>query len=103
MVNIRSSVKFELLVLPPLFIEINSFVCTNRKDLASKAKFKQANNPCKMVLEAANFLCANETKKSITSLKLAYRDVWQNANNILNKDKCVIHLLFNGPKVVLCI
>ena len=100
-VNISSSVNFELLVLLPLFIEITSFVFTNRKDLVSKAKFKQANNRWKMVLEADNFVYANETK--ITSLKLAYRDVWQNATSILNKDKCVIHPLYNGLEIILCI
>ena len=100
-VNISSSVNFELLVLLPLFIEITSFVFTNRKDLVSKAKFKEANNRWKMVLEADNFVYANEAK--ITYLKLAYRDVWQNATSILNKDKYVINPLYNGLEVILCV
>lgn len=100
-VNISSSVNFELLVPLPLFIEITSFVFTNRKDLVSKAKFKEANNRWKMVLEADNFVYANEAK--ITYLKLAYRDVWQNATSSLNKDKYVINPLYNGLEVILCV
>ena len=100
-VNISSSVNFELLVPLPLFIEITSFVFTNRKDLVSKAKFKEANNRWKMVLEADNFVYANEAK--ISYLKLAYRDVWQNATSSLNKDKYVINPLYNGLEVILCV
>ena len=54
-----------------------------------------------MVLEADNFVYANEAK--ITYLKLAYRDVWQNATSILNKDKYVINPLYNGLEVILCV
>ena len=42
----------------------------------SKAKFRQASNRCKMVLEAAKLAYANKTKESITSHKLGSRDFW---------------------------
>ena len=42
----------------------------------SKVKFRQANNRCKRVLEAAKLAYANKTKESITSKKLGSRDFW---------------------------
>ena len=38
-------------------------------------------------------------KESITFQKLGPRDIWQIANNVLNKDKSTIPPLFNGPEV----
>ena len=46
------------------------------KSSESKMKFRQANNCCKRVLEAAKLVYANETKESITSQKLSSRDFW---------------------------
>ena len=42
----------------------------------SKAKFRQASNRCKRVLEAAKVAYANKTKESITSQKLGSPDFW---------------------------
>ena len=44
------------------------------KSSASKVKFRQANNRCKRVLEAATLTYADKTKKSITSWKLGSCD-----------------------------
>ena len=44
------------------------------KSSASKVKFRQANNRCKRVLEAAKLTYADKTKKSITSWKLGSCD-----------------------------
>ena len=70
------------------------------KSSASKVKFRQASNCCKMVLEAAKLASANETKESITSQKLGSCDFWQIANSVLNKGKSAIPPLFNGPEVL---
>ena len=55
-VSIRSNLAhlhgFQLLVLLPWFVEITFFVNTNRINLLN-LKFKQANNRCKRVFEAA--------------------------------------------------
>ena len=101
--NTRSSLihlhGFELLVLLPQFIEITFFVCTKKKNLDSKANFRQASNHCKRVIEAAKLAYANKTKESITSQKPGSYDFWRIANSVLNKGKSAIPPLFNRPGV----
>ena len=70
------------------------------KSPESKAKFRQASNHCKKVLEAAKLAYANKTKESITSQKLGSCDFWQIANSVLNKDKSAIPALFNGLELL---
>ena len=70
------------------------------KSSESKAKFRQASNRCKRVLEAAKLAYATKTKESITSQKLGSRDFWRIANSVLNKGKSAIPLLSNGPEVL---
>ena len=67
------------------------------KSSESKVKFRQASNHCKRVPKAAKLAYA---KESITSQKLASRDFWQIANNVLNKGKSAIPPLCNGPEVL---
>ena len=80
----------------------NHFFCLHQKEKSSdsEAKFSQASNRCKRVLEAAKLTYANKTKESITSQKLGSRDFWRIANSVLNKDKSAIPPLFNGPEVL---
>ena len=70
------------------------------KSSDSKVKFRQANNRCKRVLEAAKLAYANKTKESFTSQKLGSRDFWRIANSVLNKGKSAIPPLFNGPEML---
>ena len=70
------------------------------KSSESKAKFRQASNSCKRVLEAAKVAHATKTKESITSQKLGSRNFWQIANSVLNKGKSAIPPLFNRPEVL---
>ena len=70
------------------------------KSSNSKVKFRQANNHCKRVLEAAKLAYANKTKESITFQKLGSHDFWRIANSVLNKGKSAIPPLFNGPEVL---
>ena len=70
------------------------------KSSDSKVKFRQADNRCKRVLEAAKLAYVNKTKESITSQKLGSRDFWRIANSVLNKGKSAIPPLFNGPEVL---
>ena len=70
------------------------------KTSTSKAKFRQASNCCRSVLEAAKIAIANKTKESITYQKLDSCDFWRIAKSVLNKGKSVIPPLFNGPKVL---
>ena len=70
------------------------------KSSESKAKFRQASNRCKRVLEAAKFTYASKTKESITSQKLGSRAFWRIANSVLNKGKPAIPPLFNGREVL---
>ena len=70
------------------------------KSSESKAKFRQASNCCKRVLEAAKLAYANKTKESITSQKLGSRDFWRIANSVLNKGKSAIPPLFNNLEVL---
>ena len=63
-------------------------------------KSRQASNCCKRVLQAAKFAYPNKTKESITSQKLALRDFWPVANNVLNKGKSAIPPLFYGSDVL---
>ena len=55
----------------------NDLFCLYQREKSSdsKAKFRQASNRCKRVLEAAKLTYANKTKESITSQKLGSRDV----------------------------
>ena len=69
------------------------------KSSESKAKFRQASNHCKRVLEAAKLAYAAKTKESITSQKLSSLDFWQIANSVLNKGKSAIPPLFNRTQV----
>ena len=68
------------------------------KSSESKAKFRQASNCCKRVLEAAKLAYANK-KKSLSFPFFDSRDFWQIANSILNKGKSAILPLFNGSEV----
>ena len=70
------------------------------KSSNSKKKFRQANNRCERVLEAAKLAYANKTKESITSQKLACRDFWRIANSVIKNCKSAIRPLFNGPEVL---
>ena len=70
------------------------------KSSESKAKFRQASNRCKRVLEAAKLAYASKTKDSITSQKPGSRDFWQIANSVLNKGKSAIPPLFNGLELL---
>ena len=63
------------------------------KSSESKAKFRQASNRCKRVLEAAKLAFATKTKESITSQKLGFRDLL-----IVSSTK--VNPLFNGPEVL---
>ena len=71
--------------------------CQKDKSSESNAKFRQANNRCKRVLEVAKLAYANKTKESIISQKLGSRDFWQIANSVLNKGKSAVPPLFSGP------
>ena len=68
------------------------------KSSESKIKFRQANNRCRRVLEAAKL--AYTKKESITFQKLGFRDFWRIANSVLNKGKSAIPPLFDGPEVL---
>ena len=70
------------------------------KSSESKAKFKQASNRCKRVLEAAKLAYVIKTQESITSQKLGSRDFWRIANSVLNKGKSAIPPQFHGPEVL---
>ena len=80
----------------------NHFFCLyqQNKSSESKAKFRQASNRCKRVLEVAKLACTTKTKESITSQKLGSQDFWRIANSVLNKGKSAIPPLFNGPVVL---
>ena len=69
------------------------------KSSESKAKFRQASNHCKRVLEAAKLAYATKTKESITSQKLGSRDFWRIASSVLSKSKSAIPPLFHVPEV----
>ena len=102
-VSIRSNLAhlygFQLLVLLPWFVEITFFVNTNRINLLN-LKFKQVNNRCKRVFEAAKLTYATKTNQSINSQQLGSRDFWRIANSVLNKVKSAIPPLFNSPEVL---
>ena len=70
------------------------------KSFESKVKFREANNRCKSVLEAAEPAYANKTKEPITSPKLGSWDFWRIANSVLNEGKSVIPPLFNGLELL---
>ena len=66
---------FQLPVLLLKFLEI-TFFCLYQQNKSSESniKFRQANNLCKRVLEAAEHAYATKTKKSITSQKFGFWD-----------------------------
>ena len=70
------------------------------KSSESEKKFRQANNCCKRVLEAAKFAYANKIKESITSQTLGSQDFWRIANDVLNKGKSAISPLLNSLQVL---
>ena len=70
------------------------------KPSESKAKFRQAINYCKSVLQAAKLIYSNKTKEFIYSQKLGPQDFWQIASSVLNKGKSAIPPLFNGQEVL---
>ena len=70
------------------------------KSFESREKFRQANNHCQRILEAAKLAYANKTKESISSQKLGSQNFWQIANSVLNKGKSAIPPLFNDPEVL---
>ena len=80
----------------------NHLFCLYQKDKSSdsKVKFRQANNLCKSVLEAAKPAYDNKTKETITSQKLGSWVFWQNVNSVLNKGKSAIPPLFNDLEVL---
>ena len=80
----------------------NHFCRLYRQDKSSdsKAKFRQASNCCKRVLEATKVAKADKTKEYITSQKLGCCDFWSIANSVLNKGKSAIPPLFNVPEVL---
>ena len=65
------------------------------KSSESKVKFRQANNRCNRVLEAAKFAYANKTKETITSQKLGSWDFWRIANSVPNKEN-LLYLLYTS-------
>ena len=73
--------------------------CQQNKSSESKVKFRQANDRCKRVLDAAKLAYTTQTKESITLQKLGCRDFWRIANSVLNKGKSAIPSLFSGPEV----
>ena len=89
---------FQLLL--PLVHKNNFHLHQKDKSSDSKAKFRQASNCCKRLLEAAKLAYANKTKESITTQKHGLEDFWQIACSVLNKSKSVIPLLFNSPEVL---
>ena len=78
------------------------FICISHqnKSSESKVKFREVNDCCKRVLEAAQLAYAYKTKESNTSQKLGSRDFCQIANSILSKGKSAIPHLFNGLEVL---
>ena len=76
------------------------FLYQKDKSSESKAKFRQASNCCKRVLETAKLAYANKTKESITSQKLGSQDFWRIANSVLNKGKSAVPPVFNGLEVL---
>ena len=83
-------------------IHRNHLLCLYQKDKSSnsKVKFRQANNHCKRVLEAAKLTYAHKMKESITSQKRGSCDFWEIANSVLNKGKFAIPLLFSGLELL---
>ena len=82
---------FKLLVLMPQFIEITFFhFYQQNKPPEPKLKFRQANNHCKRILEAAKLAYANKTKEFITSQKHGSWDFGEIANSVFNQGKSVI-------------
>ena len=78
----------------------NHFFRLYQQNKSSKAKFRQASNHCKRVLEAAKVVYATKAKEFSTSQKLGSRDFWRIVNSVLSKGKSAIPPLFNGPWVL---
>ena len=81
----------------------NHFFCLyqHNKSSESKAKFRQATNHCKRVLEAAKLTYVTKTKESITSQKLGSPDFWRIANSVLSKGKSTIPPLSGAQRCCL--
>ena len=98
-VNIRPSLThlygFQLLV--QFIVHRNHF---SHLYSQNKVNFGQDSHRCKGVLKAAKLAYANETKTSITSLKLSSQNFKRIAKNVLNKGKSAIPPLFNGPEAL---
>ena len=62
--------------------------------------FYPISSRCKRVLKAAKLAYGNKTKESTTFQKLGCWDFWRISNNVLNKDKSVIHPLFNNKEML---
>ena len=78
-------------------IHRNHLLCLYQKDKSSnsKVKFRQANNHCKRVLEAAKLAYANKIK-NFTSQKLGSQGIWRIANSVLYsivQSCCILHLV----------
>ena len=79
------------------------FICIishQNKSSESIVKFREVNDCCKRVLEAAQLAYAYKTKESNTSQKLGSRDFCRIANSIFSKGKSAIPHLFNGLEVL---
>ena len=102
-ISIRSGLThlrgFQLLVMLPLFIEINFFFCTNR---INPLNLKQSSD--RLVIIAKGFLnLPNQhmpiKQEFITSQKLGFWNFYQIAYSVLKKGKSALSSLFNGPEV----
>ena len=69
------------------------------KSSESKVKFRQANNRCKRVVEAAKLAYATK-KESITPQKLGFQDFCQIPHSVLNKSKSAVPPLLKRPEVL---
>ena len=83
-------------------VHIKHFFCLYQQSQSFnfKVKFRQVSNHCKRVLEAAEFVYSNKTKKVIFSQELGYYNFRWFANSVLNRDKCAICPPFNIPEVL---
>ena len=97
----RSSPRFSA-VCGAAIVHWSHFFCLYQQNKSSESKvnFRQTNNCCQRVLDAAKLAYANKTKEFITLEKLGSQDIWQIANSVLRKDKSAIPSLFNSLKVL---
>ena len=85
-----------------VIVHRNHFFCVYQQNesFESKVKFRQANNCCKRVLEAAKLASANRTTESITSQKLCSCGFWWIANSVFDKGKSAIPPQFSCLEVL---